>query len=94
MLSEAMSRFISIALHVEGLAPYPEQIQGAWRADSPGKSDVEAGLRELLQTRELTAADWVKMTDVEFDSDDDLYRYLQKLYDYLFSGAEDPPQIP
>jgi hypothetical protein len=94
MPSEAMTRFISVALHVDGLAAYPERIKATWRGDSSDKVEVEAGLRELLQTRGLTTVDWLNMTDVEFGSEDELYRYVQTLYDYLFGGADEPPRIP
>jgi hypothetical protein len=94
MLSEATSSFIRIALHIDGMAPYPASIKRGWRGESKDKADVEAGLRELLRTRELTTLDWLNMTGVEFDSEDELYSYLQKLCDYLFHGSQELPEIP
>jgi hypothetical protein len=34
------------------------------------------------------------MTHVEFDSEEDLYSYLQKMCGYLFRGSEELPEIP
>jgi hypothetical protein len=94
MLSETMSRFIRIALNIDGAAPDPPAIKDSMRPGSKAEAETEAGLRKLLSGRELTTLDWLNMTGVEFDSEADLYRYLQKLYDYLFRGAEELPEIP
>ena len=34
------------------------------------------------------------MTHVDFDSEEELYSYLQKMYDYLFRGSEELPELP
>jgi hypothetical protein len=94
MLSDTMSKFIRIALNVDGAAADPPAIKGSMRPGSASEAETEAGLRELLQTRELTTLDWIRMTHVDFASEDDLYSYLQKLYDYLFRGSEELPEIP
>jgi hypothetical protein len=94
MLTEKMENFISVTLSVDGAAPDPPAIKDSMRGSSKGRAEVEAGLRELLRTRELTTLDWVKMTHVEFDAEEELYAYLQKMYDYLFRGAEELPEIP
>jgi len=95
MLSEAMTDFISIALGIDGGAPYPSSIRSSLNGGSEQhRIAVEAGLRELIKSRELTTLDWIKMTHVDFASEDELYSYLQKLYDYLFRGAEELPEIP
>jgi hypothetical protein len=94
MLSETMRNFITIGLSIDGGAPYPATLKNSWRKGSSAEAEIEEGLRELLGTRELTTLDWLNMTDVEFESEDELYSYLQKLYDYLFRGSEVLPEIP
>lgn len=94
MLSDTMSKFIRIALNVDGAAADPPAIKDSMRPGSASEAETEAGLRELLRTRELTTLDWLRMTHVEFDSEDELYSYLQKMYDYLFRGSEELPEIP
>ena len=94
MLSKAMEQFIGITLSIDGAAADPPAIKNSMRSGSKAYSDVDAGLRELLRTRELTARDWVKMTHVAFGSEEELYGYLQKMYDYIFLGAEELPEIP
>jgi hypothetical protein len=89
-----MRTFISIALNINGAAPDPPAIKGSLRGSSVHRAEVEAGLRQILATRELTTLDWIKMTHVDFDSEDELYSYLQKMYDYLFRGSEELPEIP
>jgi hypothetical protein len=89
-----MRDFIGIALSVDGGAADPPAIRNSMRNGSKAYAEVEAGLRELLRTREITTRDWIKMTYVAFDSEEELYGYLQKMYDYLFHGAEELPEIP
>jgi hypothetical protein len=94
MLSDKISGFISATLNIDGAAPDPPAIKDSLRGSSTGRAEVEAGLREILRTRELTTLDWIKMTHVDFDSEEELYSYLQKMYDYLFRGSEELPEIP
>jgi hypothetical protein len=94
MVSDTMSRFIRIALSINGAAPKSADYKGldAQRIEYRGRD--QKGLHELLRTREITTLDWLRMIDVQFDSDDELYSYLQKLYDYLFNIADELPEIP
>jgi hypothetical protein len=94
MISEALDKFISVGLHVDGAAPDPPVLRSSMRSGSTAQAEVEAGLLELLSTRELTTLDWLNMTGVEFDSEDHLYDYVQKVYDYVFRGSEELPEIP
>jgi hypothetical protein len=95
VLSRTLTDFIRIALSVDGGAADPDSIKGTWRSGpNPARDEVEAGLRELIRTRELTIRDYDEMTGVDFESEEALYEYLQKLYDYLFRGSEEVPEIP
>jgi hypothetical protein len=94
MISDTMSKFIRIALNINGAAPDPPAIRDSMRRGSRAEAETKEGLRELVRTRELTTLDWLNMTDVEFQSEDELYDYLQKMYDYLFRGSKELPEIP
>ena len=87
-----MLKYIRVALAVDG-ADDPAGLKHATLASST-RDEVDAGLRELLATRELSTLDWMRMNYVAFDSEDDLYRYLQKVYDYIFRDAEEAPELP
>jgi hypothetical protein len=44
----------------------------------------------VLEMRALTAKDYELRTDIDFDSDDELFIYLRKLYDFLFAAGPYP----
>jgi hypothetical protein len=95
VLSQKLTDFISVALSVDGGAADPASLKGAWRSGpNPARDEVEDGLRELLRTRELTVREYADMTQVDFDNEEELYDYLQKMYNYLFRGSEEAPMIP
>lgn len=94
MLSQAVKDFIGVGLHIDGGAPYPDAIRTSMRSDATRRNEVETGLRELLQTRELTTREYFEMTGIDFASEDALYSYLGRMYEYLFRGSEEPPEIP
>jgi hypothetical protein len=94
MLNEYTNRFISIALSIASGAPYPPAIKNSLRSGSTAQAEVKAGMQQLLETRELSTLDWLKMTGVEFESEDHLYDYVQKMYDFVFCGSEEFPEIP
>jgi hypothetical protein len=94
MLNESTNNFISIGLSIASGAPYPPAIKNSMRSGSTAQAETKAGLQQLLKTRELTTLDWLNMTGVEFDSEDHLYDYVQKVYDYVFCGSEEFPELP
>jgi hypothetical protein len=93
LLSDTVLKYIRVALSADGGADDPPALKEI-TLESSTRHEVEAGLRELLRTRELTALDWENLNYVAFDSEDDLYRYLQKVYDYIFRDAEEAPELP
>ncbi|MER6075432.1 hypothetical protein ABT187_42980 [Streptomyces sp. NPDC001817] len=55
---------------------------------------VRQGLEAVLRTRALSVADYERLTDIEFDGEDELYEYLGGMYLYLFEGQECQPTPP
>jgi hypothetical protein len=55
---------------------------------------VREGLEAFLRTRELSAGDYERLTDIEFEDEEALYQYLSRMYGYLFEGGEEQPVPP
>jgi hypothetical protein len=95
VLNQSVKDFIEGLLNVDGAAPDPPVIKNVVdHGSAKFRDEVEAGLSELLRTRELTIREYVDMTGVDFDSEGELYDYLQKVYNYLFLGSNEAPMIP
>jgi hypothetical protein len=94
MINEATKSFIRVALNISSGDIYPPAVKNSMRKGSKAEAETEEGLRELLRTRELSTLDYAKMTYVDFNSEEELYSYLQEVYDYVFRGAADFPALP
>ncbi|MFJ3713461.1 hypothetical protein [Streptomyces sp. NPDC090053] len=55
---------------------------------------VRDGLSDILHQKSITIADYERLTDIEFLSDETLYGYLQQIYAYLFERAPKRPLPP
>ncbi|MET9293790.1 hypothetical protein [Streptomyces sp. NPDC003077] len=55
---------------------------------------VRSGFKDLLRSRSLSPYDWEGLTMIEFEDEDALYDYLNRMYAYLFLGSEDQPFPP
>ncbi|GHC72396.1 hypothetical protein [Streptomyces cinnamoneus] len=55
---------------------------------------VRSGLRSILDDRSMSVDDYIAVTDVEFEDEKSLYRYLEDLYAYLFENAAQQPSPP
>lgn len=55
---------------------------------------VRQGFEDLLRKRQLTAVDYERLTDIEFNDEESLYAYLHAMYRYLFEGQENQPSPP
>lgn len=95
-MNETVEGFIGTYLHVEmayaGMEDRIRETIPTFGADYA--NSLKEGFGELLATRELSAGDYDGLTHVEFASDDDLYAYLQGMYDFLFNAAESAPEPP
>ncbi len=57
-------------------------------------ASVKDNLRTMIEDRQLTLREFSMINDLDFDTEDDLYAYLQKAYEYLFEDAPNPPTPP
>ncbi|MGW2341422.1 hypothetical protein [Streptomyces sp. NPDC001661] len=55
---------------------------------------VREGLVTVLRDHPLSTADYERITDIEFESDEALYSYLQEMYRYLFENGTAQPMPP
>lgn len=55
---------------------------------------VREGLETILRYHRLSTADYERMTDIEFESEEALYSYLQEMYRYLFEDGAAQPMPP
>ncbi|MEV0123572.1 hypothetical protein AB0I16_18920 [Streptomyces sp. NPDC050703] len=55
---------------------------------------VREGLATTLSTRSLSLTDYVRLTDIEFDSEEALYSYLLDMQEYLFGDRPRQPAPP
>jgi hypothetical protein len=94
MINETTKSFIRIALNISSGDIYPPAVKNSMRKGSRAAAETQEGLRELLRTRELSTVDYANMTHVEFDSEEELYSYLQNVYNYVFLGTTDFPNLP
>ncbi|CAL9524986.1 hypothetical protein [Streptomyces sp. enrichment culture] len=62
---------------------------------SPERQEsLRRSFRQLIEERLLDLRSWAQLTDIDFDSMDELYDYLQGCYAYLFEGADSFPEAP
>lgn len=74
-------------------------LQGSLANPGPFSKTSEAqrdGFAELLRTREMSLREWSDITEeiFSFSSEDDLYAFLEKAYDYFFGDATEFPYPP
>ncbi|MFZ3566359.1 hypothetical protein ACOKM5_05230 [Streptomyces sp. BH097] len=55
---------------------------------------VRQGLETVLRDRRLSTPDYERLTDIEFESEEALYSYLQDMYRYLFGNGTAQPMPP
>ncbi len=59
--------------------------------NNQGKRDfIQSQLKQILTERPFTASDWEKRMNLEHQNDDDLYEFLNALYQFLFEGGAYP----
>lgn len=90
-MNDTVEGFIGCYLHIEVAYYEMESTRATVHSFGPAYANsLKEGFEELLATRELSVGDYDGLTHVEFESDEDLYEYLQGMYDYLFNNAEPP----
>lgn len=95
-MNQTVEAFIGTYLHVEmAYAGMEQRVRDTIPSFGPEYANsLKEGFEEVLATRELSVGDYDGLTHVEFGSADDLYEYLQGMYDFLFGGADEVPSPP
>ncbi|MEU8686075.1 hypothetical protein [Streptomyces sp. NPDC048611] len=90
-----LERFIKVYLDHEQAYDSSATLRPTLHAFSPGYVEgVREGLKSVLSNREISTADYERITDIEFDSEEALYSYLQEMFRYLFEDGEEQPLPP
>jgi len=92
---EILAGFIKTYLNSEMAFGYLPNVRSTIAASVPewGES-IRREFQQVLAERSISAAEYCDMTWVEFESDDALYEYLGKVFDYLFGGGDQVPLPP
>ncbi|MGW7063568.1 hypothetical protein ACWGHM_34420 [Streptomyces sp. NPDC054904] len=74
-------------------------IQGSLANPGPFSKTVAEqrdGFAEVIRTREMSLVEWEDITQgiLDFSSEDDLYAFLEKAYDYFFGDTIEFPCPP
>ncbi len=93
-MDDEFEKFIRIGLRVDHVDMLDMIKQSLLTSSSDYQRMVDSGFRELLHTRELTTSDWAKLTHVDFDDEDQMYQYLNEVYEYFFQNRNEPPTAP
>ncbi|WP_331769044.1 hypothetical protein OG948_34935 (plasmid) [Embleya sp. NBC_00888] len=56
--------------------------------------ELRSGLAEIIEDRTLTLGEWASLSDIDFDNEADLYRFLDGCYAYFFGNREGFPVAP
>lgn len=57
-------------------------------------ASIKENFKALIEERQLTLREFSMINDLDFDTEDDLYAFLQRAYEYLFEDASNPPTPP
>ncbi len=68
----------------------PPQLKEATDARGEWAERFRSNIEYVLAKRELTALEYEDRTEVSFDTDAELFEYLEKLYQYLFYNGVQP----
>lgn len=90
-LKSFIGAYLNVEVASEGLEGTRELLK---TLNADAVESLKKEFADLLATRELTALDYGYITYAEFESDEDLYAYLQSVYEYLFNDAEIEPGPP
>ncbi|WP_367041371.1 hypothetical protein [Streptomyces sp. Je 1-332] len=94
-MNRELEKFIKVYLNMEQAPDVSGDLRPTLHAFRKEYVDaVNTGLATVLRTRELSVGDYERLTDVEFDNEESLYTYLQKMYEYLFGDGEQQPAPP
>ena len=61
-----------------------------WRELNPTfKSDFQ----KVIDDRLITMEEYLRLTDIDFETDDELFEYLQKIFDCVYNDGPDPDAV-
>ncbi|MFJ2190925.1 hypothetical protein ACIOJE_23845 [Kitasatospora sp. NPDC087861] len=88
-LAGFMRMYLSVEVAYSTLASLKGTIRSASWCD-----DVQQRFGRMLAERNMTRGEYCENTWIDFDTDEEMYEYLEKLHAYLFLDQGDFPLPP
>jgi len=89
---EVLGGFIGTYLSVETAYGIMPQVRSTLRTTAPEWGEaIRREFEQALSGRPYSVVDYLQLTWIEFESEDALYEYLEKVFHYLFTGGEEVP---
>ncbi|MER7843482.1 hypothetical protein ABTZ03_05965 [Kitasatospora sp. NPDC096077] len=88
-----LTGFIETYLHVEVAYGTLARLKSTVRASS-WCEDVERSLARTIAERSMTPGEYCDLTFIEFETDEEMYAYLEKLHAFLFLDQGELPLPP
>ncbi|MFG2894561.1 hypothetical protein [Streptomyces sp. NPDC048248] len=94
-MNRELEKFIKVYLDYEQAYDTSGTLRPTLHAFKPEYVErVREGLETVLRDRQLSTSDYETITDIEFDSEEALYSYLQEIFRYLFENRKEQPMPP
>uniref|UniRef100_A0AAU2JR31 Uncharacterized protein n=1 Tax=Streptomyces sp. NBC_00049 TaxID=2903617 RepID=A0AAU2JR31_9ACTN len=93
-MNETVKNFIKVTFSAEIAFRLDKVKRGLSLRSEENLDELRSGLREIVEDRTLTLKEWGSLSDIDFEDEADLYRYLDDCYAYFFGNREDFPVAP
>ncbi|MFG3225393.1 hypothetical protein ACGF07_11535 [Kitasatospora sp. NPDC048194] len=84
-----MQMYLSVEVAYGTLARVKETIRSASWCE-----DVQQRFERMLAERNMTRGEYCELTWIDFETDEEMYEYLEKLHAYLFLDQGELPLPP
>ncbi|MFJ4187503.1 hypothetical protein [Kitasatospora sp. NPDC089509] len=90
-----LAGFMRQYLNVEMAFSSMERLKTTISRSNPAwGEDLQRWFTQLFEERDLTRGEYCELTWVEFETDEEMYAYLEKLHTYLFLDQGELPLPP
>ncbi|MFD7447978.1 hypothetical protein [Kitasatospora sp. NPDC059827] len=90
-----LAGFMRQYLNVEMAFSYMDRLKRTISMSNPvWGEELQKWFTQLFAERDLTRGEYCELTWVEFETDEEMYAYLEKVRAYLLLGSEEVPIPP
>lgn len=93
-MHEDLDTFIRVGFSADSVGQLEGLRDGLALRNAEDLAVLREGFRELVEQRTLSLREFAMMCDLDFETEDEQYAYLSAVYQYMFEGAETPPEPP